>query len=165
MLLIHNDIHINADIFSGVECREPCPLSLTMESVGKSCLETPLRPIQYRNQEFDGQTSEQCCCRREDIVEEAKKQLWLAGPLIAVSLLQYSLQMISIMFVGHLGNLPLSGASLGSSFASVTGYSVLVSGFCSISLDILDLSQQYLINPKCKRNWFKTWGMVKLFIS
>ncbi|KAK7280990.1 hypothetical protein RIF29_08604 [Crotalaria pallida] len=57
-----------------------------------------------------------------DIVEEAKKQLWLAGPLIAVSLLLYSLQMISIMFVGHLGKLALSGASLGNSFASVIGY-------------------------------------------
>ncbi|XP_027366950.1 protein DETOXIFICATION 16-like isoform X1 [Abrus precatorius] len=34
--------------------------------------------------------------------------------------------MISIMFVGHLGRLPLAGASLGTSFASVTGYSVLL---------------------------------------
>ncbi|XP_057425370.1 protein DETOXIFICATION 16-like isoform X2 [Lotus japonicus] len=30
------------------------------------------------------------------------------------------------MFVGHLGKLPLSGASLGNSFASVTGFSVLL---------------------------------------
>ncbi|MED6136465.1 Protein DETOXIFICATION 17 [Stylosanthes scabra] len=84
------------------------------------------RVVCPQNQELDDQRFEQCCCLREDIVMEAKKQLWLAGPLIAVSLLQYSLQMISIMFVGHLGNLPLSGASLGSSFASVTGYSVLL---------------------------------------
>ncbi|XP_057735474.1 protein DETOXIFICATION 16-like isoform X1 [Arachis stenosperma] len=94
-----------------------------MERVVKSGLETPLCPP---NQEPDDQRFEQCCCLREDIVEEAKKQLWLAGPLIAVSLLQFSLQMISIMFVGHLGNLFLSGASLGFSFASCTGYSVLL---------------------------------------
>ncbi|XP_061351425.1 protein DETOXIFICATION 16-like [Gastrolobium bilobum] len=97
-----------------------------MERAGKSILKTPLCPDQHKNHEFDSPTSEQCCWGREDIVEEAKKQLWLAGPLIAVSLLQYSLQMISIMFVGHLGKLPLSGASLGNSFASVTGYSVLL---------------------------------------
>ncbi|XP_035540623.1 protein DETOXIFICATION 16-like isoform X3 [Juglans regia] len=41
-------------------------------------------------------------------------------------MLQYSLQVISIMFNGHLGELPLSGASIGSSFASVTGFTVLL---------------------------------------
>ncbi|XP_058769457.1 protein DETOXIFICATION 16-like isoform X2 [Vicia villosa] len=97
-----------------------------METSNKSNLETPLCSNQPTNQEFEAQTLDQWCCISEDVAEETKKQLWLAGPLIAVSLLQYSLQMISIMFVGHLGNLPLSGASLGNSFASVTGYSVLL---------------------------------------
>ncbi|TYK28475.1 protein DETOXIFICATION 16-like isoform X1 [Cucumis melo var. makuwa] len=64
--------------------------------------------------------------RRKLIAEEVKKQLWLAGPLISVSLLQYCLQMISIMFVGHLGELPLSGASMAVSFTSVTGFTVLL---------------------------------------
>ncbi|KAL0844278.1 hypothetical protein Bca101_017524 [Brassica carinata] len=57
---------------------------------------------------------------------EVKKQLWLAGPLIAVSLLQFCLQVISVMFVGHLGSLPLSAASVATSFASVTGFSFLM---------------------------------------
>jgi hypothetical protein len=35
--------------------------------------------------------------------------------------------MISVMFVGHLGELSLSGASMATSFASVTGFSLLVS--------------------------------------
>lgn len=55
-----------------------------------------------------------------------KKQLWLAGPLFSVGLLQYSLQVVSIMFVGHLGELALSGASMATSFASVTGFNLLV---------------------------------------
>ncbi|GAB2223939.1 hypothetical protein Droror1_Dr00004684 [Drosera rotundifolia] len=59
-------------------------------------------------------------------IEEAKQQMKLAGPLIAVSILQYCLQIISIMFVGHLGELPFSSASLGTSFASVSGFSVLI---------------------------------------
>jgi MATE family multidrug resistance protein len=118
-----------------------------METSNKSNLEIPLcsNSNQQRNHELEAHTFVQWCCIREDVVEEAKKQLWLAGPLIAVSLLQYSLQMISIMFVGHLGKLPLSGASLGNSFASVTGYSVLVSGLCSFFSNLLDLLSWYVI--------------------
>lgn len=63
---------------------------------------------------------------RQEVVEEMKKQAWLAGPLFTVDVLQYSLQVISVMFVGHLGELPLSGASLATSFASVTGFNLLV---------------------------------------
>ncbi|MED6120242.1 Protein DETOXIFICATION 16 [Stylosanthes scabra] len=63
---------------------------------------------------------------KSEVVEEVKKQLWLAGPLISVSVLNYCLNVISVMFVGHLGELPLSGASMATSFASVTGFSLLV---------------------------------------
>lgn len=63
---------------------------------------------------------------KDEIVAEVKKQLLLAGPLVFVNLLINSLQVISVMFVGHLGELPLSGASLATSFASVTGFSLLV---------------------------------------
>lgn len=81
--------------------------------------------------------------RKEKITDEVKTQLWLSGPLVLVSLLQYSLQMISVMFVGHLGELKLSGASMASSFASVTGFSLLVS-FAFISNTVYDLSLFYL---------------------
>ncbi|KAH7857071.1 hypothetical protein Vadar_008755 [Vaccinium darrowii] len=64
--------------------------------------------------------------KKKVVVEEVKKQLWLAGPLICVSLLQFCLQLISVMFVGHLGELALSGASMATSFASVTGFSMLL---------------------------------------
>ncbi|XP_015966964.1 protein DETOXIFICATION 16 [Arachis duranensis] len=63
---------------------------------------------------------------KSEVVEEVKKQLWLSGPLVSVSLLNYCLQVISVMFVGHLGELALSGASMATSFASVTGFSLLV---------------------------------------
>ncbi|KAL5748830.1 hypothetical protein ACOSP7_025874 [Xanthoceras sorbifolium] len=72
---------------------------------------------------------------KKKIIEEVKKQLWLAGPMISVSLLQFCLQMISVMFVGHLGELTLAGASMATSFASVTGFSLL-SGMAS-ALDTL----------------------------
>ncbi|XP_051144469.1 protein DETOXIFICATION 16-like isoform X3 [Andrographis paniculata] len=63
---------------------------------------------------------------RDGFMEEAKQQLVLALPLVAVNMLQYCLQVISVMFVGHLGELPLSSASVATSFASVTGFSVLL---------------------------------------
>ncbi|XP_057446950.1 protein DETOXIFICATION 16-like [Lotus japonicus] len=62
---------------------------------------------------------------RTEVLEEVKKQLWLAGPLIAVGLLNYFLNVISVMFVGHLSELDLSGASMATSFASVTGFTLL----------------------------------------
>ncbi|MCL7039967.1 hypothetical protein MKW94_016284 [Papaver nudicaule] len=61
-----------------------------------------------------------------EIVKEVKKQLWLAGPLISVNVLQFCLQLISVMFVGHLGKLSLSSASMATSLASVTGFSLLM---------------------------------------
>ncbi|KAJ4973639.1 hypothetical protein NE237_006813 [Protea cynaroides] len=82
----------------------------------KQGLESPL--IQVSDEEDNGVLGAK-------IVEELKTQLWLAGPLISVTLLQFCLQMISIMFVGHLGELALAGASMATSFASVTGFSLL----------------------------------------
>ncbi|KEH26665.1 putative multi antimicrobial extrusion protein [Medicago truncatula] len=62
---------------------------------------------------------------RRELVEEVKKQLWLSGPLISVAFLNFGINLISVMFVGHLGELPLSGASMATSFAAVTGFTLL----------------------------------------
>uniref|UniRef100_A0A2N9HEJ6 Protein DETOXIFICATION n=1 Tax=Fagus sylvatica TaxID=28930 RepID=A0A2N9HEJ6_FAGSY len=64
--------------------------------------------------------------KKDEIVAEVKKQLSLAGPLVSVNILVNCLQVISVMFVGHLGELSLSGASMATSFASVTGFSLLI---------------------------------------
>ena len=58
---------------------------------------------------------------------EAKRLLRLAGPLVASCILQSAVQLVSVMFVGHLGELALASASIATSFASVTGFSLLVS--------------------------------------
>nr|XP_043622774.1 protein DETOXIFICATION 16-like [Erigeron canadensis] len=63
---------------------------------------------------------------KEKIFCEFKKLLYLAGPLIIVNLLVCALSMISLVFVGHLGKLALSGASVATSFTSVTGLSLMV---------------------------------------
>ncbi|KAK9096182.1 hypothetical protein Sjap_021679 [Stephania japonica] len=59
------------------------------------------------------------------LFEEMKKQVKLAGPLMSVSFLMYCVHMISVMFVGHLGELSLSGASMATAFGAVTGFSLL----------------------------------------
>ena len=64
--------------------------------------------------------------RGGEVLSQSKKQLRLAAPLAAGFLLQKVIQTISIMFVGRLGELPLASASLATSFASVTGFSLLV---------------------------------------
>ncbi|XP_054794061.1 protein DETOXIFICATION 16-like [Prosopis cineraria] len=64
--------------------------------------------------------------RSHRVIEEGKRQVCLALPLFSVGLLQYSLQTISALFVGHLGTLPLSAASMATSFASVTGFNLLM---------------------------------------
>ncbi|KAE9613864.1 hypothetical protein Lalb_Chr05g0221921 [Lupinus albus] len=76
---------------------------------------------------------------RTEIVEEVKKQLWLARPLIFVILLSFCLQVISVMFVGHLGELPLAGASMATSFCTVTGVSIMLTSiflFCILHIYI-----------------------------
>ncbi|XP_021909340.1 protein DETOXIFICATION 16-like [Carica papaya] len=63
---------------------------------------------------------------RRQILGEVKKQLRLAGPLMISGILQYCMHVISVMFVGHLGELALSGAAMATSFATVTGFSFLL---------------------------------------
>ncbi|KAG0500136.1 hypothetical protein HPP92_000208 [Vanilla planifolia] len=60
------------------------------------------------------------------IVEEARKQMRLAGPLIVANVLLFFLQVISIMVVGHLGELALAGSAMAISFTTVTGFSMLM---------------------------------------
>ncbi|XVF71554.1 hypothetical protein PTKIN_Ptkin12aG0047400 [Pterospermum kingtungense] len=58
--------------------------------------------------------------------EELKKVSYVAVPLVAVNLLQSLLQVISVMMVGHLGELALAGIALASSFVNVTGFSFII---------------------------------------
>lgn len=58
--------------------------------------------------------------------QEVVRQCAIAGPMVCVNLLQYSITVMSIMFVGHLGELELASASIANSLAGVLGYYVLV---------------------------------------
>ena len=66
----------------------------------------------------------------EVFVKELKMVSFLSAPMVAVSVLQYSLPFVTLMMVGHLDELSLSGVSVAFSFTIVTGYSLIVKSFC-----------------------------------
>nr|GMD29370.1 protein DETOXIFICATION 12-like [Ipomoea batatas] len=63
---------------------------------------------------------------------EVKRLGCLAGPMVAVTLSQYFLQVISVMMVGHLGELSLSSTSIDISIAGVTRFSFLLGMACAL---------------------------------
>ncbi|GAB2280015.1 Protein DETOXIFICATION 12 [Dionaea muscipula] len=60
------------------------------------------------------------------VAEEVKNVSWIAGPMVAVVMSQYMLQVISTMMVGHLGELALSSTAIAVSLAGVSGFSLLL---------------------------------------
>ncbi|XP_040383961.1 protein DETOXIFICATION 49 [Oryza brachyantha] len=59
------------------------------------------------------------------VLEEAAAILRLSLPMIMTALILYVRPMISMLFLGRLGELALAGGSLAIGFANITGYSVL----------------------------------------
>ncbi|KOM54946.1 hypothetical protein LR48_Vigan10g083800 [Vigna angularis] len=60
-----------------------------------------------------------------DTVSEVISISKIAIPMILTGLLLYCRSMISMLFLGHLGELALAGGSLAVGFANITGYSIL----------------------------------------
>ncbi|EOX99966.1 MATE efflux family protein isoform 1 [Theobroma cacao] len=65
-------------------------------------------------------------------IEEVKRLGYLAGPMVAVTISQYLLQVISTMMVGHLGELALSSSAIAISLSGVTGFSLLLGMACAL---------------------------------
>ncbi|XP_010496890.1 PREDICTED: protein DETOXIFICATION 12-like [Camelina sativa] len=63
---------------------------------------------------------------------ELKRLICFAAPMAACVIVQFMLQMVSMMMVGHLGNLALASASLASSFCNVTGFSFVIGLSCAL---------------------------------
>uniref|UniRef100_A0A453PUL5 Protein DETOXIFICATION n=1 Tax=Aegilops tauschii subsp. strangulata TaxID=200361 RepID=A0A453PUL5_AEGTS len=49
-------------------------------------------------------------------------QLQFAVPMVLTNMSYYGIPLVSVMFSGHLGDVHLAGATLGNSWATVTGY-------------------------------------------
>lgn len=77
-------------------------------------------------------------------VEELKKGSRIAAPMVAVSVLQYLLQVVSVVMVGHVSQLALSSVAIATSLTNVTGFSLLVSlSLISLSLNIELTEENY----------------------
>ncbi|XP_024026615.1 protein DETOXIFICATION 12 isoform X2 [Morus notabilis] len=71
-------------------------------------------------------SSSACALTWSVLLQEVKRLGCIAAPLVAVILSQYLLQVISVMMVGHLGELSLSSTALAISLSGVTGFSLLL---------------------------------------
>ncbi|XP_072984798.1 protein DETOXIFICATION 51-like [Typha latifolia] len=60
-----------------------------------------------------------------EIYQESTSLFRLSFPIALMSLLLYSRSIVSMVFLGSLGDLPLAAGSLAIAFANITGYSVL----------------------------------------
>ncbi|XP_019083288.1 PREDICTED: protein DETOXIFICATION 14-like isoform X2 [Camelina sativa] len=68
--------------------------------------------------------------KKDGYFQEMKRLGYIAGPMVAVNLSMDFLQVISIVMIGHLGELFLSSTAIAVSFCSATGFS-LVFGLAS----------------------------------
>ncbi|KAK9142025.1 hypothetical protein Syun_011425 [Stephania yunnanensis] len=59
----------------------------------------------------------------EVIINESKSLLQLSLPIALTSLVLYSRSILSMLFLGHLGDAELAAGSLAMAFANITGYS------------------------------------------
>ncbi|GFY86760.1 MATE efflux family protein [Actinidia rufa] len=65
---------------------------------------------------------------------ELKKKVGsIATPMVVVTVSQYLLQVVSMSMAGHLGEVSLSSTAIAASFTNVTGFSLLVKCFISLS--------------------------------
>eukprot|EP01018_Ginkgo_biloba_P009073 Gb_02019 [translate_table: standard] len=87
--------------------------------MGDSTMERPL--LQLREEE-----QSPCWALLKIDRKELKEQMKIAVPMIIANVLQYSINLVSVMFAGHLGEEELAGASLANSWALVTGYVLMV---------------------------------------
>jgi multidrug resistance protein, MATE family len=65
---------------------------------------------------------------------EARAQLRFAVPMVLTNMAYYGVPLVSVMFSGHLGDVHLAGATLGNSWATVTGYAFVVRTYCPLVL-------------------------------
>ncbi|KAJ7971251.1 Protein DETOXIFICATION [Quillaja saponaria] len=62
---------------------------------------------------------------KDAFMQELKKASIIAAPMVAVTVLQYLLQVVSVIMVGHLGQLSLSSVAIATSLTNVFGFSIL----------------------------------------
>ena len=91
-------------------------------------LETTQDHHESRGEALEALSSSSSLAKRWEVLVmgEMKKVSYIAMPMVVTTVSQYMLRVISMMMIGHLGELSLSGASIATSLTNVTGFSLLV---------------------------------------
>ncbi|XP_050224815.1 protein DETOXIFICATION 12-like [Mercurialis annua] len=100
-----------------------------MNNTQKMSMEESLLPI---SKPKDEETTGFDLMSRYELIQEAKNLSFIAAPMVAVTLSLYLINVISMMMVGHLGELALSSTAVAISLSSVTGFSVLSGMACAL---------------------------------
>ncbi|WOH10280.1 hypothetical protein DCAR_0729747 [Daucus carota subsp. sativus] len=90
-------------------------------------LETTQDHHESRGEALEALSSSSSLAKRWEVLVmgEMKKVSYIAMPMVVTTVSQYMLRVISMMMIGHLGELSLSGASIATSLTNVTGFSLL----------------------------------------
>ncbi|XP_059625463.1 protein DETOXIFICATION 49-like [Cornus florida] len=108
------------------KCNSDHPHLLSINNTEEADMFTPLIP---KSPTFEPQHKQQNQNPHKThlslAINEAKSIAKIALPMILTGLLLYSRSMISMLFLGRLGDLALAGGSLAVGFANITGYSIL----------------------------------------
>ncbi|XP_060200612.1 protein DETOXIFICATION 18-like [Lycium barbarum] len=91
-----------------------------MDSSTSSSLRSPMLPP------ASSDTNRWCLINKVIDVEEAKNQILFSLPMIVMTTCFYFIDIVSVMFAGHLGILELAASNLGNSWAVVSGISFMV---------------------------------------
>uniref|UniRef100_A0A803N4F9 Uncharacterized protein n=1 Tax=Chenopodium quinoa TaxID=63459 RepID=A0A803N4F9_CHEQI len=89
-------------------------------------------------------------------VKEAKEQILFSFPMILTNVFYNLIPMISVMFAGHFGELPLAGSTLVNSWATVTGYAFMgpaVATFTTFWLSVIILITYVSFANKFEHTW------------
>ncbi|KAG4939720.1 hypothetical protein AAZX31_16G175500 [Glycine max] len=134
--------HPTLDVTCNCQCCSTsppdCPISITNPLISKPQNTTtpPPPPHQHNNTTTKTKTpppsttaTKTTTAPKPHHVPEAIKEVFsiskIVIPMILTGLLLYCRSMISMLFLGHLGELALAGGSLAIGFANITGYSIL----------------------------------------
>ncbi|XP_073145901.1 protein DETOXIFICATION 49-like [Henckelia pumila] len=104
-------------------CQQKHNTDLPIKPQGSNMFMTPLIPKTSTTHQ-ENQTAKPTTGSSQ-IIQEAISLAKIALPMILTGLLLYSRSMISMLFLGQLGDLALAGGSLAIGFANITGYSIL----------------------------------------
>ncbi|CDP03248.1 unnamed protein product [Coffea canephora] len=109
---------------SSTSTRSPRPPSQTHFYFDLLSLPTPLK-VQENPKENHQNPPKFALPSSSEIVQETKALFKLSFPIAIAALILYARSILSMLFLGQLGDIQLAAGSLAMAFANITGYSVL----------------------------------------